>query len=483
MKTIKINSAAKRVTELIVISCIDLFSLFCFFHLAVFFRLGLSRIFQQSFPPELPMEGYSHNWWIFAVWFFFFHYEGLYTKFFSFWDEIQVLFKISFLSTAGIFAIASVGKTSDEISRTVIVLMGIVSIILFPFIRIGTKQILRLAGLLKRRVLVLGAGKTGKLIVNALISEPNYGFEIKGFVDDNPKIIGTKINGITVHGGVRNAVRYVKKGNIQTVIVAMPGLGKEGLKKLVNDLQFKVENLLFVPDVFGIAVLGTSLHQFFNEGAFAFEMKNNLSNPFNTIAKKCFDIFLSILLLPFLFLAMAMFTVLIKIDSDGPALFRHERIGKGGRKFKCFKFRTMHMRSEEILSDLLSNDRRINKEWHSHHKIKNDPRITRVGRFLRNTSLDELPQIINILKGEMSLVGPRPVTQDEIDTYYMNNAKLCFSVPPGITGLWQVSGRSDMNYDRRILLDSWYVRNWNIWLDIVILFKTVGVVIKRKGAW
>lgn len=479
----KINNTAKKAIELIVISCIDLFSLFCFFRLAVFIRLGLSRIFQQSFPPGLPMEGCSHDWWIFAVWFFFFHYEGIYTKFFSFWDEIQVLFKISFLSTAGVFAIASVGKAHDEISRTVIVFMGIVSIALFPFIRIGTKQILRKAGLLKRRVLILGAGKTGILIAHALMSEPNYGFEIKGFVDDNPRIIGAKINGIKVHRGIKNAVRYVKNCNIQTVIVAMPGLGKEGLKTLVNDLQFKVDNLLFVPDVFGIAVLGTSLHQFFSEGAFAFEMKNNLSNPFNTIAMKCFDIFLSILLLPFLFFAMAIFTVLIKIDSKGPALFRHDRIGKGGRKFKCFKFRTMHRGSEEILSDLLSNDLRINEEWRNHHKIKNDPRITRVGRFLRSTSLDELPQIINILKGEMSLVGPRPVTQEEIDKYYKNNAELCFSVPPGITGLWQVSGRNDMSYNRRILLDSWYVRNWNIWLDIVILFKTVSVVIRKKGAW
>jgi undecaprenyl-phosphate galactose phosphotransferase len=125
----------------------------------------------------------------------------------------------------------------------------------------------------------------------------------------------------------------------------------------------------------------------------------------------------------------------------------------------------------------------MRREWEQIYKIKEDPRITRIGKFLRMTSLDELPQLINVLKGEMSLVGPRPVTQDEIVKYYKDTAELYFSVFPGITGLWQVSGRSDTSYDYRIALDSWYVRNWNLWLDVVILLKTVKVVLKREGAW
>jgi undecaprenyl-phosphate galactose phosphotransferase len=139
--------------------------------------------------------------------------------------------------------------------------------------------------------------------------------------------------------------------------------------------------------------------------------------------------------------------------------------------------------SEERLAGLLKSDPEACQEWETYWKLSEDPRVTRIGRFLRATSLDELPQIFNILKGEMSLVGPRPVTRDEIEKYYKGKAQLCFCVVPGITGLWQVSGRSNTSYDYRISLDAWYVRNWNLWLDIVILLKTVRIVIRRDGAY
>jgi undecaprenyl-phosphate galactose phosphotransferase len=135
------------------------------------------------------------------------------------------------------------------------------------------------------------------------------------------------------------------------------------------------------------------------------------------------------------------------------------------------------------LKAILGSDPDARREWEKYYKLKDDPRVTRVGKFLRAASLDELPQLFHVLSGKMSLVGPRPVTQKEISDYYKEATELCFSVPPGITGLWQVTGRSETGYEYRIGLDSWYVRNWNVWLDIVILFKTAAVVIKREGAW
>ena len=142
----------------------------------------------------------------------------------------------------------------------------------------------------------------------------------------------------------------------------------------------------------------------------------------------------------------------------------------------------MYRDADERVNDILAADVKAREEWEKFRKFKDDPRITPFGRFLRETSLDELPQIINVLRGEMSLVGPRPVTREEIELYYKDSADLCYSVLPGITGLWQVSGRSNTSYDYRIMLDSWYVRNWNLWLDIVILIKTVHVVINKEGA-
>ena len=174
--------------------------------------------------------------------------------------------------------------------------------------------------------------------------------------------------------------------------------------------------------------------------------------------------------------------LLIKLDSKGPILFSHKRVGKDGKYFGCLKFRSMVINSDEVLKNLLETDPAAKDEWEREFKLKDDPRITKIGKILRKTSLDELPQLINVIKGEMSLVGPRPIITDEIEKYGDYFADFCL-VPPGITGVWQVNGRSDTTYEERVQMDSWYVRNWSPWVDIVYLLKTFSVVIKGKGAY
>ncbi len=175
-----------------------------------------------------------------------------------------------------------------------------------------------------------------------------------------------------------------------------------------------------------------------------------------------------------------------KIRQDGgPAFYGFPRVGKDGRLFKCWKFRSMVVNSQAVLSELLANDPAARAEYESHRKLKCDPRVTRIGNFMRKTSLDEVPQLFNVLRGEMSLVGPRPILEDE-KKYYAGKASLYAlyaSVKPGISGLWQVSGRADTTFDQRLELDSHYVRNWSLWNDIIIAFKTVHVVLARKGAY
>jgi Undecaprenyl-phosphate galactose phosphotransferase WbaP len=173
---------------------------------------------------------------------------------------------------------------------------------------------------------------------------------------------------------------------------------------------------------------------------------------------------------------------LIKLESRGKVFFGHERLGRDGEKFTAWKFRTMVADADAALERYLQANPELRAEWEENRKLKNDPRITRVGKILRKTSLDELPQILNVLKGEMSLVGPRPIVEDEVP-YYGSRFKLLTFVPPGITGLWQVSGRTDTSYDTRVRLDEYYVRNWSIWLDISILMRTFLVVIKGEGAY
>ncbi|MEW6584967.1 MAG: exopolysaccharide biosynthesis polyprenyl glycosylphosphotransferase, partial [Nitrospirota bacterium] len=258
---------------------------------------------------------------------------------------------------------------------------------------------------------------------------------------------------------------------------------KERLTILLNRLHHRATNIMFIPDIAGIAVLGTKLRHFFREQAVALEIRNNLARPLNIFIKRCFDFAVATLLLFVLSVPMALISLFIKLGSPSSAIFSQYRIGKKGRPFRCYKFRTMIEDAEQKLKELLKTDQYMRSEWEQNWKIKNDPRITAIGRFLRRTSLDELPQLINVLRGEMSLVGPRPVTQEEIDKYYGDSAELYLSVPPGITGLWQVSGRNNASYETRTALDSWYVRNWNLWLDIVILLKTVKVVVKGEGSY
>jgi Undecaprenyl-phosphate galactose phosphotransferase WbaP len=262
----------------------------------------------------------------------------------------------------------------------------------------------------------------------------------------------------------------------------MPGAGKKRLQGLINDLQHKVERIFFVPDIFGVAVLGTNLQHFSNEEAFALELRNNLVEPLNIIAKRLFDVIASVLLLPVFFLLMAVIAIFLKLDSKGPVIFSQERIGKNGRTFRCFKFRTMYADAEEKLKGLLERDDAAKEEHEKFWKLRNDPRVTRVGRFLRATSLDEVPQILNVIGGEMSLVGPRPYLPAERENLG-EHAGTILLTKPGITGLWQVSGRSNTSCDYRLALDTWYVRNWNMWLDIVILLRTLRVVLKRDGAY
>ncbi|HVZ37445.1 MAG TPA: sugar transferase [Polyangiaceae bacterium] len=188
------------------------------------------------------------------------------------------------------------------------------------------------------------------------------------------------------------------------------------------------------------------------------------------------------LVLAVVFSPLIVLIVLALSRNGGSVIYRHRRVGRNGKMFECLKFRTMISNADQVLRELLERDPELKAEWVSCHKLRNDPRITRLGRFLRRTSLDELPQIWNVLRGEMSLVGPRPVVREEL-LRYGRKVRAYLAVKPGITGLWQVKGRNDTDYRRRVVLDTYYVRNQNLLLDLYILLKTTGVVLGGNGAY
>ncbi len=199
--------------------------------------------------------------------------------------------------------------------------------------------------------------------------------------------------------------------------------------------------------------------------------------------KRVFDIFFSIFAIivtsPFMFLI----ALGIKLTDGGKVFFTQKRVGKDGKEFDIIKFRSMYPDAESRLKEILESNPQARKEWKESFKLKNDPRITPIGKFLRKTSLDELPQFFNVLKGDMSVVGPRPVVQEELDKFYKEKANLYKSIRPGVTGYWQVEGRSDTDYEERVKMDEWYIKNQSLWLDLKIILKTIKVMITGKGAY
>jgi len=262
--------------------------------------------------------------------------------------------------------------------------------------------------------------------------------------------------------------------------VAMPGVGRERLSVIIADYVRNFRSYFLVPDYFGVTNLWMSVRDI--DGILTVQTEQQLLLSHNIVLKRIFDIVLSsvggLVFLPLCILI----AILIKLDSPGPVIYTHSRRGKGGKLFELHKFRTMHQNSKEMLEKMLRENPDLQKEWQENFKLKKDPRITRIGMLLRKTSLDELPQLWNVLKGEMSLIGPRPIIDDEIEKYGDNYALLA-SVKPGLSGLWQISGRSETDYEERVAMDIYYIQSWSLWLDLYILFKTFAAVIEGKGAY
>ncbi len=264
------------------------------------------------------------------------------------------------------------------------------------------------------------------------------------------------------------------------VVVAVGSAHPSAERSIIGALRRANRPIALVPAMEGLPVVGLRQHHFFSHDFVMLVSRNNLARPFSRALKTAFDQFVAVMLVVLFAPLLLALAVLVRRDG-GPALYRHRRIGAGGRIFGCIKFRTMVTESDSVLEKLLFDDPVAAAEWAATQKLRNDPRITRVGRFLRLSSLDELPQLFNVLRGEMSLVGPRPIVQAEV-VRYGEEIEYYYETKPGLTGLWQVSGRSDTSYERRVRLDVWYVRNWTLWHDIAILLKTIPAVFLQRGA-
>lgn len=405
---------------------------------------------------------------------------NLYERRLQFYQWTQSLFKITSYICAAIIVAAYLLGAAETVSRLFVALFWLSSFFALCGMRYIAKRLLLCLGIWQRPVIIVGAGKTAELLANTFEKNKGSGYEITGLLEDDSS--RPLLKRYPHLGGFQEAESAILQTNVQDVILATPGLKRKELLKLFYRIQPYVRNLTIVPDVFGVPVGSVEVEGYYDEKTILLKMQNNMKKRRNRWLKRSFDLCASIIGGIAIAPLLVTIAIAIYIASPGPVLFAHQRIGSKGKSFPCYKFRSMVNNAQELLEKHLQENEAARKEWESDFKLKDDPRVTKIGKFLRKTSLDELPQLINVIKGEMSLVGPRPIVAKEIERYG-NYIEDYYLVKPGMTGYWQVSGRNDVDYQERVQMDTWYVRNWSLWQDIVILIKTVKVVLGRDGAY
>jgi Undecaprenyl-phosphate galactose phosphotransferase WbaP len=393
-------------------------------------------------------------------------------------EELRHFFIGSLMAHGGIIVSRYIENREFDPISAAFSISFIFSTVILLICRSGMRLLLRKTRLGGIPAVIFGAGSTGRMVVDRCLRS-RIGYVPVLILDDDPAK-GDIYQGVPIIHDTSIGPDLVKQYNIKMAIVAMPKLDRKVLAHLLNYSVSAFRYNVLIPDFFSVANIWMSVRDF--EGILGLATSQKLTMSWNLGIKRLIDlgivIFGGIIILPWLLL----FALLIKLSSPGPVLYGHTRLGQNGKHFTAYKFRSMVVDAEEQLEIMLESNPRIREEWEKNHKLKNDPRVTGIGRFLRRASFDEFPQLINILKGEMSLVGPRPVVDEEVEKYGEDYNRI-FSVKPGLTGLWQVSGRSDTDYTERVSFDTYYLQSWSVWLDLWILYKTVGVVIRGKGAY
>ncbi len=473
----RLVSLGKKIVSLFILMGVDAVSICIAFIVAYELRIGVLSHFFSTVPWEL--RYYLNFYYLIGTWLIVFWYHGLYKEHFHFIDESREIVVGGIIATVLNLGLLALLKKSGDFSRSLLVLSSLTAIVVLLIVRYLVKYLLVKLRLWTKNFVVVGVNEQSVRLVEALKRKKTMGYIPVGFIS----VGGEEENfskDVKVIGGI-DKLQYVHESMlVDDAFVVLPNYSKENFVHILEELESHIQNVYIVPDIFGIQTMNAVSE--YVDDILLIKIRNNLLNPFNEVVKRVFDVVLSLIGLVLVTPIMLIIAVLIKIDSEGPVFFVQERFGKNLEKFKIIKFRTMVKNADEVLKKLLAENPDMKREFEETVKLKNDPRITRIGRFLRKTSMDELPQLINVLKGDMSLVGPRPLTDVDVGKYG-DNVKIVAKVRPGMTGLWQVSGRNDIDYSVRINFDIFYVKNWSLWLDIVILFRTIPAVLKTEGAY
>lgn len=385
--------------------------------------------------------------------------------------------RLTFAHCLAVFAFAGLLYfTYREVSRMLVIYFAAATYIVLVLGRYALTLYLehRPGGMRPASLLIVGASESGMLLAEQVMTRHEPVIKLIGFVDDAPPV--GRCLPAPIVGSTEELARLIREHNVDLVVIALPESKSAEVESLVFRLDSLPVRIYLVPDMLKIHLINADVERFGD--VFVIGIREPAIRGHVRVAKRVLDLMVSVTGILLGWPLLVIIWVAIKLESPGPAIFAPERVGENGRVFRMLKFRTMYVGAADMQGQVATADQEGNPVF----KIKDDPRVTRVGKWLRRTSLDELLQLVNVIKGEMSLVGPRP-EQPFITEEYDHWQWQRLSVPPGMTGWWQVSGRSDLPMHLNTHYDLYYVRNWSIALDLRILLKTVGVVLKGKGAY
>jgi len=406
-------------------------------------------------------------------------YEGLYSQRYSSYETLKRIWRATSISFVLLMLITFVTRTSIQVSRTVIVLAWLITLIVLPYFRSVLTRILLRLGLWQKRLLVIGTGPTAAVVARRLEDATRRGYSVVGFI--TPEGMNSNHQSyLPALGSMDQIEEMARRHQARDAVIAVPEISRAHLQRIVTRCEGAFESIRLVPDFLGITTAGLRAEDF--DGLVLVNLRWQLVLPWNRLLKRTADILGAAIPLVVLSPVLGIAALTVYIETRRPIFYTCSRLGKSFKPFTCYKFRTMFRDADIRLNRYLAQHPQAAEEWRRYAKLRqDDPRVTKVGRILRRWSLDELPQLVNVLRGEMSLVGPRPYLAREIGPAGASLHTI-LKARPGITGLWQVSGRSQLPFSERLRLEEYYVRNWSPWLDLLILLRTGKAVISRVGA-
>lgn len=467
--------SAAPVTLLIVL--VDLAAVALAFMLAVQLRMRLPfpRPFTHTFVQ------YVELWPILLLWPVVIWREGLYR---GLWlpdgEHLKRIVQATTVASMVVMAATFVTKTGPQYSRAVVIGGWLLSMPALAMGRFVLKRLLTRLGFAGPPVVILGAGIIAQLVLQGLAKQRPPSLSPVAIFDDDETLHGADVRGIPVVASIPEAEGWCRARGVKIALVADAGRGQAAMPAAIEEMAGVFRRVIIIPDLLRLSSTETTARDV--GGVLALEVKKNLTYPHNKIAKRVLELLITVALAPFLLILTAVIAFAIALESGRPILFRQQRLGYQGQSLNMWKFRTMVEDAESELEKYLEDNPSAREEWGTRQKLEHDPRLTNVGRFLRRFSLDEMPQMVNVLQGKMSLVGPRPILMDQV-ALYGPALGLYKQVRPGLTGLWQVSGRASTTFHERADMDQYYIRNWSVWQDLIIIARTLWTVVSGRGAY